>query len=158
MQCKEFMHHLQQTDKCNKQCRWSYMLTSLLVFFTLICFPIYDVVQCVVSFLAFPLLCLSHLRIHLYNCFTSPWLRTDISSQYSNLKKKRKSNLVIKSTVDEKNITKGSIPLKKKRNFMKRFHKTVTPPPRTAFVKSLFRSLAVFLHTCTGCFFELVPP
>ena len=29
----------------------------------------------------------------------------------------------------------------KKRNFMKKFHKTVTPPlpPRTAFMKSLFR-------------------
>ena len=28
---------------------------------------------------------------------------------------------------------------------MKKFHKTVTPPPRTAFMKSLFRNLAVFL-------------
>ena len=32
---------------------------------------------------------------------------------------------------------------KKKRNFMKKFHKTVTPP-RTAFMKSLFRILTVF--------------
>ena len=43
--------------------------------------------------------------------------------------------------------SKGSHHLKKKRNFMKKFHKTVTPPPRTAFVKSLFRILTVFLST-----------
>ena len=30
---------------------------------------------------------------------------------------------------------------------MKKFHKTVTPPPRTAFMKSLFRTLTVFLNT-----------
>ena len=33
---------------------------------------------------------------------------------------------------------------KKKQNFMKKFHKTVAPPPRTAFMKSLFRILTVF--------------
>ena len=35
-------------------------------------------------------------------------------------------------------LHKGSIPLKKKRNFMKKF-------PKTAFMKSLFRNLTVFL-------------
>ena len=30
---------------------------------------------------------------------------------------------------------------------MKKFHKMVTPPPRTAFMKSLFRTLTVFLST-----------
>ena len=38
---------------------------------------------------------------------------------------------------------------RKKRNFMKKFHKMVTPPPRTAFMKSLFRTLTVFLRTFT---------
>ena len=33
---------------------------------------------------------------------------------------------------------------RKKQNFMKKFYKTVTPP-RTAFMKSLFRNLTVFL-------------
>ena len=40
----------------------------------------------------------------------------------------------------------GSIPLKKMRNFMKKFHKTVIPP-LTAIMKSLFRTLSVFLNT-----------
>ena len=30
---------------------------------------------------------------------------------------------------------------------MKKFHKTVTPSPRSAFMKSLFRTLTVFLST-----------
>ena len=30
---------------------------------------------------------------------------------------------------------------------MKKFHKTAPPPPRTAFMKSLFRTLTVFLNT-----------
>ena len=30
---------------------------------------------------------------------------------------------------------------------MKTFHKMVTPPPRTAFMKSLFRTFTVFLNT-----------
>ena len=30
---------------------------------------------------------------------------------------------------------------------MKKFHKTVTPPPRTAFMKSLFRNLTGFQST-----------
>ena len=30
---------------------------------------------------------------------------------------------------------------------MKKFHITVTPPPRTAFMKSLFRTLTAFLNT-----------
>ena len=30
---------------------------------------------------------------------------------------------------------------------MKKFHKMVTPPPCTAFMKSLFRTLTVFLNT-----------
>ena len=33
----------------------------------------------------------------------------------------------------------GKPSFKKYRNFMKYFHKMVTPPPRTAFMKSLFR-------------------
>ena len=43
----------------------------------------------------------------------------------------------------------GKPSFKKKRNFMKKFHKTVTPPPRTAFMKSLFRTLTVFMSTFT---------
>ena len=39
----------------------------------------------------------------------------------------------------------GKPSFKKKRNFMKKFHKTVTPLSRTAFMKSLFRILTVFL-------------
>ena len=38
---------------------------------------------------------------------------------------------------------------RKKRNFMKKFHKMVAPPPHTAFMKSLFRTLTVFLNTYT---------
>ena len=37
----------------------------------------------------------------------------------------------------------GKTSFKKKRNFMKKFQKTVTPPPRTAFMKSLFRFFTV---------------
>ena len=42
----------------------------------------------------------------------------------------------------------GKPSFKKKQNFMKKFHKTLTPPPPlTAFMKPLFRTLTVFLNT-----------
>ena len=42
---------------------------------------------------------------------------------------------------------KGSHRQKKNGILWKKFHKMVTPPPRTAFMKSLFRTLTVFLNT-----------
>ena len=46
-------------------------------------------------------------------------------------------NMTYQPDVDVADLGKPSF--KKNRNFMKNFHKMVTPPPRIVFVKSLFR-------------------
>ena len=51
--------------------------------------------------------------------------------------------------LQQKSCRLGKPSFKKYRNFMKYFHKTVTPPPRTAFMKSLFR----FCHWFWGIYY-----